>query len=240
MAYGPLAQCAFMSGPPQFRKKADAQREDRILYDQLPPYEPPKQCEAPPPGAFTLYAFEPEEAKADPKYTSRMLPLDDLKCFVFGSAQDLDGQVYDGHKSVKEQHAAIFFMKGRWFLKAVNGPCIVESMTVHPYMKDDSGKAPKRYTSFGNRKQIMIEPMDPKKRLTREMCVFRLGDSDRRFWLGGSLPLGDGEVEEQTGETRDRKKEKKDKRDEPRGGRDRDERSRSPRSRSRRKPRKER
>merc|ERR1712083_675960 len=97
-----------------------------------------------------------------------------------------------------------------------------------------NGKAVKRYTSQNNRKLEVIEPMDPKQRLTREMCVFRLGESDRRFFLQGPLPLGDGEAEEVApGETRERKKEKKgtkDKRDDER--RERDDRSRT-RSRSR-------
>ena len=42
--------------------------------------------------------------------------------------------------------AAIYFMKGRWFLKAVNGPVTIESQTLHT-LKDSDGKAPKRYTS---------------------------------------------------------------------------------------------
>jgi hypothetical protein len=213
--------------------------EDHKKYDELPPFEPPLKCEAPPPGAFTLFAFEPEEMKSDPKYTSRMMSLDDLKCMTFGSSQDIDGQVFDGHRSVKAQHAAIFFIKNRCFLKAVNGPCTLESMTLYPKLVDDMGKAVKRFTSTGNRKQGVIEPMDPKQRLTREMCVFRLGDSDRRFFVQGTLPLGDGETEElAAGETRERKKEKKDKqRDAERAERrerdDRGDRSRTPRSRSR-------
>merc|ERR1719382_1651301 len=123
------------------------------------------------------------------------MPLDD-KCVVFGSSQDYDGQVHDGHKGVNEQHAALFFMKSKWHLKAVNGTTYLESMTLHPWLRDAEGAAPKRYTSQGTRKTEAVQPMDPKKRLSREMCVFRLADSDRRFWISGPLPLKEGEVEE--------------------------------------------
>lgn len=212
MAYGPLAQCAFMSGPSQFRKKAPPKEQGRETRFDLPLWKPPDRCEAPPPGAFALYAFEVEEAKNDPKYTSRQLSLDETRSLILGSSQDLDGQVYDGHKGVHEQHAAIFYQKGKWFLKAINGMTILESMTLHPYLRDSEGKPPKRYTSTGPRKLETVEPMDPKKRITREMCIVRLADSDRRFWISGPLPLGDGEVEETAGgEARERKKDKKDK-----------------------------
>lgn len=198
------------------------------IWDNLPDFKPPDKCEAPPPGAYYLYAFDVEEAKSDPKYTSRALSLDDMRCVLFGSAQDMDGQVFDGHRSVKKQHACLYHIKGKWFLKAVNGPSHVESMQLHPYMRDDQGRPTKRYASTGNKKIETIEPMDPKRKLTREMCVFRLGDSDRRFWIGGPLPLGEGEAEEMAAEGRERKK--KDKRDD---GRQERERSRT-RSRSRR------
>merc|ERR1719253_2117726 len=95
---------------------------------------------------------------------------------VFGSSQEVDGMVYDGHRGVSKEHAAMYFMKSKWFLKAVNGPVTVESMTLYPNLKDSDGKAPKRYTSANPRKQQTIEPMDPKFKLTREMCVLRLGD----------------------------------------------------------------
>merc|ERR1712039_577120 len=123
----------------------------------------------------------------------------------------MDGQVYDGHKSVLDQHACLYFAKGKWFVKAVNGVTHMESMTLHPYLRDADGKAPKRYTSTGTRKTETIAPVDGKRRLSREVCVFRLGDSDRRFWVSGPLPVKDGEVEEDGG---DRKKD--------RGGRDRE------------------
>lgn len=143
-----------------------------------------------------LYAFEAEEAKTDPTSTSRSLPLDETPHLFFGSAQDVDGLVYDGHKSVKPEHACMYYIKSKWFIKAINGPITIESMSLHPYIKDSDGKPPKRYTSANVRKMETIEPMDPKKKLTREMCVIRLGDSDRRFWIGGPLPVGDGEMEE--------------------------------------------
>lgn len=228
MAYGPLAQCAFMSGPPQFRKKGPMVEQEKKLWDSLPEFKPPDRCEPPTPGAFTLFAFDVEEAKNDPKYTSRALSLDDMRYVLFGSAQDIDGQVYDGHRTVKKQHACLYHAKGKWFLKAVNGTSTVESMQLHPYMRDDQGRPTKRYTSSGNKKIDMMEPMDPKKKLSREMCVFRLGESDRRFWIAGPLPLGDGESEEMAADGRERKK--KDKRDDGRQDR---ERSRT-RSRSRR------
>jgi len=196
MAYGPLAQCAFMSGPSQFRKKAPAKIENKIYRETLPPYKPPERCEAPPPGAFMLYCFDMEEVKADPNTTSRSLPLDEMAHVVFGSSQEVDGMVYDGNRGVKHEHAAMYYMKSKWWLKAVNGPITVESMMLHPHLKDSDGKAPKRYTSSNARKQESFQPMDSKKKLTREMCVIRLGDSDRRFWIGGPLPVGDGEQEE--------------------------------------------
>eukprot|EP00440_Ansanella_granifera_P005621 gb/GFBE01006106.1/.p1 GENE.gb/GFBE01006106.1/~~gb/GFBE01006106.1/.p1 ORF type:complete len:247 (+),score=71.49 gb/GFBE01006106.1/:1-741(+) len=242
MAYGPLAQCAFMSGPSRFRKKAPPINEKKSFKEELPPYKPPDRCEAPPPGSFMLYCFDMEELKADPNTVSRSLPLDELAHVVFGSSQDVDGMVYDGSKGVKHEHAAIYYMKSRWFLKAVNGPVTIESMTLHPHLKDSDGKAPKRFTSSNTRKMETIEPMDPKKKLTREMCVIRLGDSDRRFWIGGPLPLGDGESEEAgsgggsggtVGESgrSDKKKDKKEKERDRKEDRDR-ERSRT-RSRSR-------
>eukprot|EP00747_Dinoflagellata_sp_TGD_P166014 gnl/TRDRNA2_/TRDRNA2_188168_c0_seq1.p1 gnl/TRDRNA2_/TRDRNA2_188168_c0~~gnl/TRDRNA2_/TRDRNA2_188168_c0_seq1.p1 ORF type:complete len:245 (-),score=48.97 gnl/TRDRNA2_/TRDRNA2_188168_c0_seq1:90-824(-) len=196
MAYGPLAQCAFMSGPPQFKRRSKLKAEKGPIYDKLPLFQEPKNCEMPPPGQFCLYAFEPHEAKQDPKYAARQLPLDDIKYIVAGSAQDLDGQVYDGHKSVQPQHTAVYFNKGKWFLKAINGTTTVESVTLHPYLKDADGKPPKRFLGTGNRKAVGVEPMDPKRTMTREMCVFKCGDSDRRFWLTGPLPLGEGEQEE--------------------------------------------
>eukprot|EP00931_Biecheleriopsis_adriatica_P058941 TRINITY_DN3518_c0_g1_i1.p1 TRINITY_DN3518_c0_g1~~TRINITY_DN3518_c0_g1_i1.p1 ORF type:complete len:242 (+),score=56.65 TRINITY_DN3518_c0_g1_i1:74-799(+) len=237
MAYGPLAQCAFMSGPSQFRKKAPPTNEKKLYKETLAAYKPPERCEAPPPGSFMLYCFDQEEVKADPNAVSRSLPLDELAHVVFGSSQDVDGMVYDGNKGVKPEHAAIYYMKSRWFLKAVNGPVTIESMTLHPNLKDSDGKAPKRYTSNNIRKQETIEPMDPKKKLTREMCVIRLADSDRRFWIGGPLPVGDGETEEAgsgggaTEGRSDRKKDKKEKDRDRKEDRDR-ERSRT-RSRSR-------
>lgn len=231
MAYGPLAQCAFMSGPPQFRKKLPMKYAEKVLWDAAPTFKPPDKCEAPAPGAFVLYAFEAEEAKADATkgHVPRSMPMDDLKHLVFGSSQEVDGQVYDGHKSVLGQHTCIYHVKGKWFLKAINGSTYVESMTLHPYLRDMDGKQPKRYTSANTRKVEMIEPMDPKRKLTREMCIFRCGDSDRRFWIQGTLPLGDGEFEElAAGERAERKEKRREK------GRkeDRDDRSRT-RSRSR-------
>eukprot|EP00933_Yihiella_yeosuensis_P016940 TRINITY_DN1430_c0_g1_i1.p1 TRINITY_DN1430_c0_g1~~TRINITY_DN1430_c0_g1_i1.p1 ORF type:complete len:243 (-),score=49.04 TRINITY_DN1430_c0_g1_i1:107-835(-) len=218
MAYGPLAQCAFMSGPSQFRKKAPPDETKRQYKDKLPPFKPPDRCEAPPPGQFMLYCFDQEDVKADVDAAFRSLPLEEMSHLLFGSSQEVDGMVYDGHKSVKEEHACIYFIKSKWFLKAVNGPVTLESMTLHPSLKDADGKAPKRYTSSNVRKLETISPMDPKKKLTREMCIIRLGESGRRFWIGGPLPVGDGETEENGGggggggEGRsDRKKDKKDK-----------------------------
>merc|ERR1719373_282810 len=87
-------------------------------------------------------------------------------------------------------------MKGGWHLKAINGTTYMESMTLHPWLRDAEGAVPKRYTSQGTRKTEAIQPMDPKKRLSREMSVFRLGDSERRFWISGPLPLKEGEMGE--------------------------------------------
>lgn len=241
MAYGPLAQCAFMSGPSPFKKKAPPSTEKKTFKDMLPPWKPPDRCEAPPPGSFMLYCFDMEEVKSDASAASRSLPLDEMSAVVFGSSQDVDGMVYDGNKGVRPEHAAIYYMKSRWFLKAVNGPVTVESMTLHPHLKDSDGKPPKRYTSAVTKKMETIEPMDAKRKLTREFCVFRLGDSDRRFWIGGPLPVGDGETEEAgsgagnapegRAELKKDRKEREKERDR-REDRDR-ERSRSPRSRSR-------
>jgi len=195
MAYGPLCQCAFMSYGPRIQQKAPPLKGERHIWDKKPPFEAPQGCEAPPPGAFMLCAFDLPDAKADASTATRSMPLDD-RCVVFGSSQDYDGQVYDGDKSVQEQHAALFYMKGKWHLKSVNGQVCLESMTLHPWLRDAEGNNPKRYTSPGVRKTEAIMPMDPKKRLSREMCVWRLGDSERRFWVSGPLPLKEGEVEE--------------------------------------------
>merc|ERR1711957_246288 len=89
-----------------------------------------------------------------------------------------------------------YYAKGKWFVKAINETTVIESMTLHPYVRDGDGKMPKRYSSPGNRQLDSFTPMDAKRKLTCEMCVFRLGDSDRRYWLLGPLVLGDGEVEE--------------------------------------------
>merc|ERR1712039_417138 len=157
----------------------------------------------------------------------------------------MDGQVYDGHKSVLDQHACLYFAKGKWFVKAVNGVTHMESMTLHPYLRDADGKAPKRYTSTGTRKIETIAPVDGKRRLSREICVFRFGESDRRFWVSGPLPVKDGEVEEDGGDRkkdrgdRDRErgdKKERDRRDDDRdaGRREKERERREDRSRSRR------
>merc|ERR1719343_265132 len=78
-------------------------------------------------------------------------------------------------------------------------------MTLHPYLRDSEGRPVKRYTSVGTRKTEAITPMDMKRKLTREVCVFRLGESDRRFWISGQLAQKDGEFEEDGG---DRKKDR--------------------------------
>lgn len=235
MAYGPLCQCAFMSYGPRIQQRAPPIVATRQLYDKPPPFSAPNGCEAPPPGAFTLYCFETEEAKKDPLHAGRSLPLEE-PCYVFGSSQVFDGQVHDGHKSVREQHASLYFQKGKWFVKSINGQVHMESMTLHPYMRDADGRPPKRYTSTNNKKIETIMPMDSKRRLSREICLFRLGDSDRRFWVAGALPLKDGEVEEDAGGKEGRKKDKgekdKDRREDR--GRDRSEKRRRSRSRRRR------
>merc|ERR1719436_1557290 len=69
-------------------------------------------------------------------------------------------------------------------------------MTLHPWLRDAEGGPPKRYTSAAARKTEAVQPMDTKKRLSREMCVFRMGDSERCFWVSGPLPLKEGEMEE--------------------------------------------
>jgi hypothetical protein len=193
-----------MSYGPRIQQKAPAIYEDRILFDKLPAFEPPQACEAPPPGAFTLYAVDIAEAKADPNYNVRYMPLDDCKCMVFGSSRDVDGLVYDGNRGVLGEHTALYHAKGKWFVKAINGNTYIDSMTLHPYLRDSDGRPPRRFQSEGGKKSTMLEPVDPKKRLTRERCVFRMAESDRIFWVVGPLPLGDGEVEVEakTGEAR--------------------------------------
>mmetsp|Transcript_93950 Transcript_93950/g.265332 ORF Transcript_93950/g.265332 Transcript_93950/m.265332 type:complete len:243 (-) Transcript_93950:85-813(-) len=235
MAYGPLCQCAFMSYGPRIQQKAPAIKQTRQLYDKLPPFEPPPGCEAPPPGAFMLLAVDIPEAKENPNSPNSSLELED-KCLVFGSAQDYDGLVYDGHKGVAEQHACLYHKKGKWFVRAINGTTYLESMTLHPYLRDPDGKPPKRYVS-NNKKIEQIQPMDGKRQLSREICCIRLGDSTRRFWISGPLPLKDGEVEEGgTAERGDRKKDRHEKDAKDKKGRREKERERSPsqrRSRSR-------
>jgi len=215
-----------MSYGPRIQQKAPPVAVTRQLYDKKPLFTAPAGCEPPPPGAFTLMAFETKEAKADPVHAFRSMPLDDSPCLVFGSSQSLDGQVHDGDASVSEQHAALFYQKGKWFVKAINSQTHLESMTLHPYLRDQDGMQPKRYTSQGNRKTETVLPMDSKKKLTREICVFKLGDSDRRFWLCGPLPLKDGEMEEagQDGEKKSKRDRDggKDKKDTDRRGRDKD------------------
>lgn len=235
MAYGPLCQCAFMAGPPRFQGKHPIGEKEWKIKDKQAPFEPPRACEAPPPGAFMLHSFDLEEAKADASSATRSMPLDDMKYVFFGASQDVDGQVYDGHKSVKDTHACLYFLKGKYMLKAHGGPVHVESMQVHPWLRGEEGKVPRRYTSAGSKKIVTVAPMDPKRKLTKEFCVFRNGDSGRRFWIEGPLPTGDGEYEEGKEGREDRKKDRKDKRDEDRDDRkrDREERKRS-RSRSRR------
>lgn len=169
--------------------------EERILYDKLPNFEAPPACEAPPPGAFALYSVDISEAKADPNYNVRYMPLDDMKCTVFGSSREVDGLVYDGNKGVQGEHCALYHAKGKWFIKAVNGSTYIDSMTLHPYLRDSDGRPPRRFAASGGRKSTMLSPVDAKKRLTRERCVFRCSESDRIFWLVGPLPLGEGEVE---------------------------------------------
>lgn len=252
MAYGPLCQCAFMSYGPRIQQKMPAIYQERILYDKLPSFEAPPACEAPPPGAFTLYAVDCTEAKADANYSVRYMPLDDTKCVVFGSSKDTEGLIYDGNKGVRGEHCALYYAKGKWFVKSVNGSTYIDSMTLHPYLRDSDDRPPRRFQADGGRKSTMLSPVDAKKRLTRERCVFRMADSDRIFWLVGPLPLGDGEVEIETRSKKDENKrdekgegekreggrdERKGKRREKesgreRGGREGRERSRSPRERS--------
>lgn len=225
MAYGPLCQCAFMSYGPRIQLRKPVQFENRILYDTLPNFEPPPACEAPPPGAFALYAVDVSEAKADPNYNVRYMPLDDMKCVTFGSARDIDGLVYDGNKGVLGEHCALYYAKGKWFIKSVNGAVYIDSMTLHPYLRDSDGRPPRRFTE-GSRKSTMLSPVDAKKRLTRERCVFRCADSDRIFWLVGPLPLGEGEVEIES-------KKKDDKKKDDEGGRDGDRKKRREKERER-------
>mmetsp|Transcript_27001 Transcript_27001/g.62340 ORF Transcript_27001/g.62340 Transcript_27001/m.62340 type:complete len:236 (+) Transcript_27001:114-821(+) len=234
MAYGPLCQCAFMAGPPQFQKKDTIKKYDKVIHDKLPPFQPPTAAEVPAPGAFLMYALDIEEAKADPTNASRNMTLDEVKALTFGSSLEIEGQVYDGHKTVTEQHACLYHARGKWFVKAINGVVHVESMTLHPYLRDQDGKPPKKYTSAGVKKIMSFSPMDPKRKLTREFCVFRFGDSQRRFWVQGPLPLGDGEAEETTGEPHEGRKKKE---KAPRG---RDEGGRHDRSRTRSRSRKRR
>jgi len=239
MAYGPLCQCAFMSYGPRIQMKAPAKYEDRVLYDKLPNFEAPAGSEAPPPGAFTLYAVDTVEAKADPNYNVRYMPMDS-KCVVFGASRDVEGLVYDGNKGVLGEHTALFYAKGKWFIKSVNGNTYIDSMTLHPYLRDSDGRAPRRFNAEGGKKTVMLTPVDPKKKATRERCVFRMADSDRIFWLVGPLALGDGEVEleAKTGEARrgrgddDRKGKRREGRDDDRKDKRRTGRDRTP-SRSR-------
>lgn len=233
-----------MSYGPRIQLKKPAVYQQRILYDKLPNFEAPPACEAPPPGAFTLYAVDVAEAKADPNYNVRYMPLDENKCVVFGSSRDVDGLVYDGNKGVLGEHTALYYAKGKWFTKAINGSTYIDSMTLHPYLRDSDGRPPRRFASDGGRKSTMLSPVDAKKRLTRERCVFRMAESDRIFWLVGPLPLGEGEVEVEGksggGGKRDdardgggREDRKKRREKETRRDRSRErERSRSPRSRS--------
>lgn len=225
-----------MSYGPRIQQKAPPSTAVKVIWDKKPDFEAPHGCEAPPPGAFMLLCFDMHEAKADPSTATRSMPLED-RCVVLGSSQTHDGQVHDGHQSVNDQHAALLFMKGKWHLKAVNGNTYLESMTLHPWLRDAEGAVPKRYSSTNARKLEAIAPMDPKKRLSREMCVFRLGDSERRFWISGPLFLKDGEVEEAGadgrgigGDRRDRE-ERRDRKDRKEKGR-KEARSRT-RSRSR-------
>merc|ERR1711920_167369 len=172
-----------------------------------------------------LMSFDVTEAKADPVHAARSMELEG-SCVLFGSSQSIDGQVYDGHKTVLDQHACLYFAKGKWWIKSVNGITHCESMTLHPYLRDSEGRPPKRWTSTGNRKIETIMPMDGKRRLSREICVFRLGDSDRRFWVSGPLPLKDGEVEEDGGDRKKDKESRRDKDDRDRGEKDRGRRDR--------------
>lgn len=174
------------------------------IWDDPPTFEIPPKCENPPRDAYTLYGIQLKELKEDPtRYIPTRMPLDDHKALVFGSAINVDGQVYDGSKSVKAQHAALLFMKGKWYIKPINSNTTIESISLHGYLRDKDGRAPKRYTSSGNRTKMTIGPVDPKKSLTREMCCFKLGESDKLWWVQGPLPLGDGEVEERSKEDRE-------------------------------------
>lgn len=193
-----------MSYGPRIQQKAPPKKGFCELYDKLSPFNPPNGAEPPPPGAFTLMSFDIEEAKADPVHAARSMALSEA-CTVFGSSQNHDGQVHDGHKSVLEQHVCLYHTKGKWFIKAINGVTYLESMTLYPWLRDAEGRPPKRYTSTGNKKSEAIQPMDLKRKLSREICVFRLGESQRRFWISGPLPLKEGEFEEDGGE---RKKER--------------------------------
>lgn len=228
-----------MSYGPRIQQKAPPKSAERDLFDIMPPFQPPSGCEAPPPGAFTLYAFEVAEAKVDPVQATRSMSLDGPSV-VFGRSQTIDGQVHDGHKTVSDQHCCLYFMKGAWYIKAINGTTYVESMTLHPYLCDTDGVSPKRYTSASSRKIETIQPMDPRRKLTREVNVFRCGESDRRFWVAGPLPVGKGEIEEASmGDTpgRDRKRGERHEKEKDRHEREHHEGSRRererPRSRSR-------
>jgi len=235
MAYGPMIAQAFMSYGPRITQKADMKREVRVLCDKLPNFQAPPGCEAPPPGAFTLYAVDMTEAKENPDYDFRSMPLDDMKCIVVGSSRDVEGLVYDGHRGVLAEHTALYYAKGKWFIKAINGNTNIQSMTLHPYLRDSDGRPPRRFQSAG-KKSLVIAPVDNRTRLTRERCVFQCADSDRIFWLVGPLPLGEGEVEEVSarsgkkddrGHKEDRKGDRRGREKESRRERERDRRSRS-------------
>eukprot|EP00746_Dinoflagellata_sp_MGD_P160552 gnl/MRDRNA2_/MRDRNA2_87375_c1_seq1.p1 gnl/MRDRNA2_/MRDRNA2_87375_c1~~gnl/MRDRNA2_/MRDRNA2_87375_c1_seq1.p1 ORF type:complete len:247 (+),score=46.93 gnl/MRDRNA2_/MRDRNA2_87375_c1_seq1:78-818(+) len=221
MAYGPLAQCAFMSGPPRVGARFPPRDLNMQIWDEVPPFEIPPKCENPPKDAYTLYGIELKELKQDPtRYVPTRMPLDDYKAVVFGSSQNHEGQVFDGHKSVKGQNTALMFMKGKWLLKSINGNTTVESVSSHQYLRDKDGRAPKRYTNSSGRTKVTIGPVDPKRVLTRDMCTFRMGDSDKLWWVQGPLPLGEGEVEEVTEETKEKRRERR--REKERGEREKD------------------
>ena len=101
---------------------------ERKIWDELPAYNPPRDCIQPPKDAYVLHVYENEEKLSTVPLTQ--------KCMVLGSAKDINGQILDTTSpTVNRQHAALLYMKGKMYFKPINGGATVHYVGDFPYLK---------------------------------------------------------------------------------------------------------
>ncbi|CAD7963981.1 unnamed protein product [Amoebophrya sp. A120] len=145
---------------------------------------------------------EEEEEVEKQQYMERHMVLSE-KGLIFGSATHLDGQVLNMHSSVAKQHCALLHNNGKLFLKAIDGVTKIWSMTewkkvLNRKASEAKDKEPIRWIGNSDEfKLLEITGIDKLQKVSKNRCVFQLGDSPTVYWIDyKELPLGDTEHEE--------------------------------------------